>query len=154
MATPGPSEDIGFKSVKEVRSALVVPGSVVEKTAPWFTSANNDSIVILNQSKPSPSIRFEQYSPPRTQLQRPYDEGEEDEGLRMLVDVIFSEYPTVNGMLSIDSAKDVIRQWFNQQLGYEPGEGVYMNFFDNVDPSHGNLISREEMFANLKKLRN
>ena len=72
----------------------------------------------------------------------------------MLVDVIFSEYPTVNGMLSIDSAKDVISQWFNQQLGYEPGEGMYMNFFDDADPSRGNFISREEMFANLKKLRN
>ena len=87
----------------------MVPGSVVEKTAPWFTSANNDSMIILNQSKPSPSIKFEQYSPPRAQQQRPYDKGEEEEGLRMLVDVIFSEYPTVNGMLIIDSATGLYR---------------------------------------------
>ena len=71
-----------------------------------------------------------------------------------LVDVTFSEYPTTNDMISLESGKDVIRQWFIQQLGYEPGQGALMNFFDNFDPKQGNFISREQMFVNLKKLKN
>ena len=44
--------------------------------------------------------------------------------------------------------------WFSVELGFEPGEGMLMNFFDNADPNQGSLISKQEMFVNLKKLKN
>ena len=60
--TPGPSEDIGYKFIREVQSGLIVPGSVVEKNVPWFTSANVESKVIHNQNRQTPEINFHNYS--------------------------------------------------------------------------------------------
>ena len=45
--------------------------------------------------------------------------------------------------------------WFCMELGFEPGEGMLMNFFDNVDHNQSDsLVSKQEMFVNLKKLKN
>ena len=59
-----------------------------------------------------------------------------------------------DGVMNVAQAREVIRKQAAAKLGFEPGDGMLMNFFDDADPSRGNFISREEMFANLKKLRN
>ena len=78
---PTPSEDLGLRTIKEARSELKVPGSVVDKTAPWFTKANNQSLVILNQQKPSVHIAAYSMtgSRPQTLTHIQNESGEEDE---------------------------------------------------------------------------
>ena len=41
-----------------------------------------------------------------------------------------------------------------QSLGYAPGEGILTNFFDETSPPDEYLVTKAEMFINLKKLKN
>ena len=111
-----PSENLGPKTLKEMDGEMLGPQSTIDNAVPNFHAGE------LTEMSQTPCET----------------EFSADDKLWNSVDYIFTQQGSKrNGMISVAQAREVIRKLFVAELGFEPGEGMLMNFFDDIKDNQG-----------------